>query len=808
VLVLSLGGSVFGLTLTQSEREWIRENPVIRVGAETDWPPFDFAVAGRATGYSNEYVEMLTKKVGLKVDYVVGPTFNELLGMAKKREVDMMPALWLNEERKTFLTFLTPYYTTRHGIFLHRSFKDISKVDEIAGLRLIGVAGYNSTKLLHQNFPKARIREVDSPLDALLALNGNEADAYVGSIGVSGYFIQENRLENIRVMTGLKGSAFENNEALHVAVRNDWPLLAGILSKAKKELDPDELNLLRERWIKAPAEEKVPWALLLSWTIGILVVFSAVITWVTSWNRRLAKEIEERKTAEKEIEKHRANLLEIIEAGKDSIWSIDNMYRLTISNKAFHENLKASFGRSISIGEDLNEVARKTLPDLSIAEKWKSWYDRVLSGERFVVQERYHEIHYELRFMPISSHGEIVGGTCTMLNITAHKTLEESLRESKEAAEEASRTKSMFLANMSHEIRTPMNGILGLASLLSDTEMKPEQREHLDQLQKSSESLLGLLDDILHLAKVDAGRIELEKVPFDLRSLVNETVQLIGKTERARGLELPINIDPSFPAVVLGDSYRIRQCLINLLGNAVKFTEEGSVSIQVAQSENGRVKFSVTDTGVGIPEDRQKSIFEAFVQADISTTRKFGGSGLGLAITSQLISMMEGSLELDSVQGVGSTFSFVIPLPATSERLPEKVVDQDVDAQREWPNAKVLLAEDSKTNVIVAKGFLERFKLNVKVASNGVEAIDYLREEDFDLVLMDCHMPEMDGFEATQRIRDGEGGIRDKSIPIIALTADVMEEVVERCLSVGMNAYLSKPLDQDQLRDSLVRVLG
>lgn len=801
--------NALAVELSDAEKKWIENNPVIRVGAETDWPPYDFSIAGRATGLSNEYLAMLTDKVGLKIEFIVGPTFNELLEMARQRKLDVLPALWFNEEREKYLSYLRPYYTAQHGVFLSRKsqrMKKIREIEDISRLHLIGVAGYNSTRQLYKEFPEAKITEVPSPLDALLALNGNEADAYIGSLGVSSYYIQENGLENIKVMTGLKGSSFSNNEELHVAVRKDWPLLVSILSKAEKEIMAHEMKALRDRWVQIPGEKSIPWFVMLTWTLGIGFLFSIVITYIARWNRRLAAEVSERRQAEKEIEEHRANLLEVMEATEDGIWSIDHQYRLTICNSVFQESLKGVFGRTIEIGESLINLAEKELSEPEMSEKWKEWYDRVLEGERFTIEEQNGEVDYEFRFMPIEAAGKVAGATCTMHDITAQKKLERSLIESKEAAEEASRTKSLFLANMSHEIRTPMNGILGLASLLADTKLSDDQKSHVDQLQKSGKSLLGVIDDILNIIKFESGKIELENTPFDLSSLVYEVTELVSRTDRAEGLKLEVKWDPSLPKVVDGDGHRLRQCLINLLGNAVKFTEKGSVVVKVVKKEGGLVEIAVTDSGVGIPKDRQSDIFDAFVQADISTTRKYGGTGLGLAITNKMVRLMGGELELESEVGSGSTFFIRIPLSASRQKLIEEP-SQALEGREEWASARVLVVEDSKVNVLVVVGFLRYYGIEVDVAHNGREALVCLAEKDYHLVLMDCHMPEMDGFEATRLIRSGSKDVRNPKIPIIALTADVMTEVVEHCEMAGMDDYLSKPLDRYELELRLEKYL-
>jgi len=380
------------------------------------------------------------------------------------------------------------------------------------------------------------------------------------------------------------------------------------------------------------------------------------------------------------------------------------------------------------------------------------------------------------------------------------KNIEKELKKARDHAEKMSRTKGEFLANMSHEIRTPMNGVIGTLQLLEDTPLTESQLEYVQVAYKSADALLAILNDILDLSKIEAGKLEFEAIPFDLREIV--------KAEQA-GIYLKREIDKRVPVNVVGDPTRMRQVLVNLISNAMKFTTEGGISVRVKlkllDEKEVLIRFEVEDTGIGIPTSKHQKLFMAFSQADGSTTRKYGGTGLGLAIVRQLVEMMHGNLGIDSVVGKGSKFWFVIPMGIAKEEkapaLPEKT-DQPVVLE-----GKILLVEDNPINQMVARKMLQKLGLDPELAENGKEAIDRLQDEKFDLVLMDCQMPEMDGFEATRTWREQEQLSDNAHMPIIAMTANVMEGDRERCLASGMDDYLGKPVRQAELADILQRWL-
>ncbi|GAB4393553.1 MAG: hypothetical protein Tsb0032_13420 [Kiloniellaceae bacterium] len=374
-------------------------------------------------------------------------------------------------------------------------------------------------------------------------------------------------------------------------------------------------------------------------------------------------------------------------------------------------------------------------------------------------------------------------------------------------AEAASETKSQFLAMMSHEVRTPLNGILGMINLLLDGRLEHKQRHYAESARQSSEALFDILNDILDFSRLEAGKLEMEEKVFDLERLVHNIVRLFGPQAADRRLFLNFEILPGVPRYLKGDPGRLRQVILNLVGNAIKFTKRGGVSIQVSARQTGPDGIDlcviVNDTGIGIPEDKRDRIFESFAQADARTTRKFGGTGLGLAICKRLVGLMGGEIHCESQPDIGSTFTFTarMSLPASAE-IPQQQEGGRPDAvAMPRRGTRVLVVEDSPTNLELAVIMLEKLNCKVSTATNGCEALDAVARAHFDVVLMDLQMPEMDGFEATARIRAMSGAARD--LPIVALTANAMRGDRERCLEAGMNDYLSKPLRRDELEKTV-----
>ncbi|MES9970256.1 MAG: transporter substrate-binding domain-containing protein [Candidatus Thiodiazotropha sp.] len=659
------------LLLTQQEQSWLDDHREIRIGIDRFWEPIEFVdEQGRHRGISADFLSRIQDMLGIEFTYSTSLSWSQVMAGAKAGEIDVLPALTPSPSRFEYLNFTQPYLHFPFTVFTRMGAPLITGIDDLQGLAIAVEKEYVTVEYLQQDYPQLNLRKMDTTADALRALANGEVDAYIGNLTLGSYLIDKLGLGNLKVAAP---TPYAND--LAIGVRKDWPELQSILDKALAKIDENERRAIRQD--------------------------------------------------------------------------------------------------SLAIRYDV-------------------------------------EVDYTLLWQAMAAAGTLL--LISLLWTAQIRRQKAALAMAKAEADQANRFKSYFLANMSHEIRTPMNAIMGFSHLALQTQLTPRQHHYVEKIKTASHTLLGVINDILDFSKIEAGKLEIEKTTFSLDEVMENLAGLTAMRADEKGLEILFNRDLKIPCTLIGDPLRLGQVLVNLTGNAIKFTQQGEVMVSAVlerQDEAGLwIRFSVKDSGIGIDPAELPRLFKPFNQLDGSTTRRYGGSGLGLSICKHLVKLMQGELQVDSHPGKGSTFSFVIPLGSS-----EATLRQSWMPEPDLRGLRVLVVDDNPTALELLSERLISFTFEVTSTLNAGQALELLQQADqnenkpYRLVLMDWRMPGLNGIDAGRRIKHNSDNL--STVPaVILITAYGREEVMLQAEEAGLDAILIKPVSPSVLFDTVIRVLN
>jgi two-component system sensor histidine kinase EvgS len=774
--------SVVAIDLNEEESRWLKENPTITFTGDPNWLPFEaFDRDDRYVGIVADYLKELEQILPISFVPIRVQTWLETLGLAKKGEIDVISDVMGSPGMVENYVPITPYLKTPIVIAMRNEHGFVNDIEDISDKRIAMIEGYGYVESVRKAYPEQDFQLVENADIALESLASGKIDAAVLSMPKAGYLIRTKGYSNLKIV----GKTSVEME-LTLFVNKSRPLLHAILDRTMRSLSRKTSSDILKGWLEVEFAKKTDYTLLLE----LAAVFVFFLLGTLYWNRRLSLEIGRRKESETQMRTLLDNIpLHIVVSRHDG--------KLLLANPQTIQDHRLE-GRDLSKLDVSTFYADRKERD-AIMHEVRSQGSVTQRIVRFAQPDGIHSMM--LSVLPIR-YARKEALLSIGVDLIERLEMEQALIEAKERADAANRSKSEFLANMSHEIRTPMNSIIGFTELLDEQLSEPRLRSYVKTIHNASYSLLTLINDILDLSKIEAGKLRIEKRPTDLFRLSDEIGAIFMMSVRNKGLDLIVDVDPDLPDSLLIDQVRLRQVLVNLIGNAVKFTDHGYIrlSIHASQRDTSQerldLEISIVDTGIGIPADQLKRIFEEFEQKEGQDDRRFGGSGLGLSISKRLTEMMNGRLTVQSVQGKGSTFNVQIFDVERSSALPDPGNKDEVSMDARsivFRKAKVMVVDDIEDNRELIIRDFDDTKITVVTASDGLEAIEQYKREKPDLILMDIKMPRMDGYEAASAIKSMA------DVPIIALTASVMKDEYERLSRKDFDDHLKKPIIREDL---------
>jgi two-component system sensor histidine kinase/response regulator len=723
---LTVEGTSKRIRLTDEERQWLAEHPVILAAADPAWPPMEYLDHnGEFTGMVADYMALVEQRLGISIEMVHQQSWSQALESIRERNTSLLTAVASTPDRDRYLLYTEPYLELPAVIIVNTDTSGIVTMDDLADKRVAVVKDYATHDYLERGYANLELVPVADVRNGLYAVSYGKVDAFIANIASASYFIEKYAIQNLKV-AGESGYRYE----LGIASRSDWPILNQLLQKGVASISEDERHTIYRKWIGLKPEVWKPTREeLITFAVGLIVMgFGATLF----WNRQLRRKVEVRTRELQASERMFKNLYATALVG---------LYRTTIdgtkvlaANPALYEQFGYDsldeFMEGFSVWDVYVEPGRRETLIQMIHDQGK------VDNFEFLGRRRDGTVRsFLLSGTLYEEQGYLEGA---ILDITDRKKAEEEAKTAREAAEQASHAKSDFLATMSHEMRTPMNAVLGLSHLALQQEVSAQQRNYLNSIQMAARSLLGVINDVLDLSKVEAGRLELEQIEFDLDQVLESMAVVAGHQAISKGLDFAIHVRREVPHFFVGDPQRLGQILLNLAGNAVKFTENGcveiAVSIEARQETRICLGFEVHDTGIGMSEEQTRTIFDAFTQGDSSTTRRYGGTGLGLNIASLLTKMMEGELKVRSVMGQGSTFKFTAWLNQPDEGF------KPVEEKRVLHESRLLVSSQEPASLCALSELLERAGGSVVTIDDASRLLSDTANGDlpYDLIVFDA----------------------------------------------------------------------